>query len=259
MKDINLNHTIFKNSITSICNRNSMNHNDETQQEPATTSSTNHNDETQQEPATTSSTNHNDETQQEPATTSSTNHNDETQQEPATTSSTNHNDETQQELKNQHEQDQFKILFLQNQIQELEKKNIHNKLRAQAEIDNIKKRSILDMEKTYKFSLEKIIIELLPIIDTLERAIILEKNNCSSKMIEGIALTLKLFIKTISKFGVMIINETNVPFDPLKHQAMSIVNTNNIQENYVIEIMQKGYMLHGRLLRPAMVSIVQKK
>ncbi|QJC30983.1 nucleotide exchange factor GrpE [Enterobacteriaceae endosymbiont of Macroplea appendiculata] len=224
MKDINLNNTILENSISSICNKNNIN-NDETQ-DPAITSSTHHNDETQ---------------------------------DPAITSSTHHNDETQQDLKNQHEQDQFKILFLQNQIQELEKKIILNKLRSQAEIDNIKKRSILDMEKTYKFSLEKIMVELLPIIDTLERAIILEKNNCSSKIIEGITLTLKLFIKTISKFGITIINETNVPFDPLKHQAMSIIHSNNIQENYVIEIMQKGYMLHGRLLRPAMVSIVQKK
>ncbi|QJC38295.1 nucleotide exchange factor GrpE [Enterobacteriaceae endosymbiont of Donacia marginata] len=136
------------------------------------------------------------------------------------------------------------------------------KLRSQAEIENIRHRSLLEIEKAYKFSLEKFINELLPVIDNLERAInlkIIQKNKINSSIIEGIKLTLKSLLILIKKFGVSIIDEINIPFDPSKHQAMSLIESDIIKENYIIEILQKGYFLNNRLLRPAMVIVSKIK
>ncbi|QJC37546.1 nucleotide exchange factor GrpE [Enterobacteriaceae endosymbiont of Donacia thalassina] len=156
----------------------------------------------------------------------------------------------------------LKIIELKNKLKKY-KNNIWDlKLRSQAEIENIRSRSILDIEKAYKFSLEKFIHELLPVIDNLERAInlkIKEKNNINLSIIEGIKLTFKSLLVLIKKFGISIINEINVPFDPSKHQAMSIIESNTIKDNYIIEILQKGYFLHKRLLRPAMVIVSKNK
>ncbi|QJC30567.1 nucleotide exchange factor GrpE [Enterobacteriaceae endosymbiont of Neohaemonia nigricornis] len=163
-----------------------------------------------------------------------------------------------QVLKSENDQLQSENLLLKDNIQKYEKTIWNIKLSNQAEIENIRKRSALDIENTYKFSLEKIITELLPVIDNLERAIILEKNNDNfNSIVEGINLTLKSFINTIKKFGVEIIDKINIPFNPLQHQAMSVVKSDTIQDNYIIEVLQKGYMLNGRLLRPAMVIISQ--
>ncbi|QJC28343.1 nucleotide exchange factor GrpE [Enterobacteriaceae endosymbiont of Plateumaris braccata] len=156
---------------------------------------------------------------------------------------------------------QLRIFELENKIKNYEYSLRDVKLRSQAEIDNIKRRSQLDIEKIYKFSLEKFINELLPVIDSLEKAseISFKNDTLEKSIIEGIQLTLKSLLNTIRKFGVNIINKVNIPFNPSEHQAMSILESSKIKDNYIIKVMQKGYTLNKRLLRPAMVIIAKEK
>ncbi|MDR7344812.1 MAG: nucleotide exchange factor GrpE [Pantoea sp.] len=134
-------------------------------------------------------------------------------------------------------------------------------LRAQAEIENIRRRTELDIEKAHKFALEKFANELLPVIDSLERALeVADKSNPElSAMIEGIELTLKSLLAAVRKFGVEVVGETNVPFNPDVHQAMSMMESEEVAPNHVMMVMQRGYTLNGRLLRPAMVAVAKAK
>lgn len=140
-----------------------------------------------------------------------------------------------------------------------------SKLRAQAEIENLRRRCELDLEKAHKFSLEKFVNDLLPVIDNLERAIETVNVNDNinnfqiSAIVEGINLTLKSLLNTVKKFGIEVINEINVPFNPDFHQAMTLIDSESITPNNIIMIMQKGYKLNGRLLRPAMVTVSKPK
>ncbi|MBP2167939.1 molecular chaperone GrpE [Erwinia toletana] len=134
-------------------------------------------------------------------------------------------------------------------------------LRAQAEIENIRRRTELDVEKAHKFALEKFANELLPVIDSLERALELadKANPELTAMIEGIELTLKSLLGAVRKYGVEVVNETNVPFNPDVHQAMSMMESEDVAPNHVMLVMQSGYTLNGRLLRPAMVAVAKAK
>ncbi|WWO95975.1 MAG: nucleotide exchange factor GrpE [Candidatus Dasytiphilus stammeri] len=156
-----------------------------------------------------------------------------------------------------------RILSLENKLAESSKRERENLLRAQAELENVRRRTALEIEKAHKFALEKFIFELLPVIDNLQRALELaapHANSAFNPMIEGIKLTLKSLLDTVHKFGVKVIRETNVPFNPDIHQAMSLIETNENEEpliakNCVMKVLQHGYMLNGRLLRPAMVLV----
>ncbi|PKH21879.1 nucleotide exchange factor GrpE [Enterobacterales bacterium CwR94] len=134
-------------------------------------------------------------------------------------------------------------------------------LRAQAEIENIRRRTELDVEKAHKFALEKFSNELLPVIDSLERAIELadKENEALKPMLEGIELTLKSLIDAVRKFGVEVVGDTHVPFNPELHQAMSMMESDEMAPNHVLMVMQRGYTLNGRLLRPAMVAVSKAK
>lgn len=134
-------------------------------------------------------------------------------------------------------------------------------LRAQAEIENIRRRAEMDVEKAHKFALEKFANELLPVIDSLERALeVTDKENTElASMIEGIELTLKSLLGAVRKFGVEVVGETNVPFNPDVHQAMSMIESEEMAPNHVLMVMQRGYTLNGRLLRPAMVAVTKAK
>ncbi len=134
-------------------------------------------------------------------------------------------------------------------------------LRAQAEIENIRRRTEMDVEKAHKFALEKFSGELLPVIDSLERALeVADKNNPELvAMIEGIDLTLKSLLAAVGKFGVEVVGEVHVPFNPEVHQAMSMMESDEVAPNHVLMVMQRGYMLNGRLLRPAMVAVSKAK
>jgi molecular chaperone GrpE len=134
-------------------------------------------------------------------------------------------------------------------------------LRAQAEIENIRRRAEMDVEKAHKFALEKFANELLPVIDSLERALeVTDKDNTElASMIEGIELTLKSLLGAVRKYGVEVVGETNVPFNPDVHQAMSMIESEDMAPNHVLMVMQRGYTLNGRLLRPAMVAVTKAK
>ncbi|MFD1007791.1 MULTISPECIES: nucleotide exchange factor GrpE [Oceanisphaera] len=134
-----------------------------------------------------------------------------------------------------------------------------NALRALAEMENLRRRAAQDVEKARKFALEKFANELLPVIDSLERALEhTDKESDAFKAVyEGVELTLQSLLSTVEKFGVLQIDPTGTPFDPNKHQAMSMVESNDVAPNSVVAVMMKGYELNGRVLRPAMVMVAK--
>lgn len=132
-------------------------------------------------------------------------------------------------------------------------------LRIAAEMENLRRRSALDVEKAHKFALEKFSGELLPVIDSLERALELSdrENEALKPTLEGVDLTLRSMLSTVAKFGVEAINPLGEPFDPNRHQAISMVENGQVAPNSVIAVMQKGYELNGRIIRPAMVMVAR--
>jgi molecular chaperone GrpE len=129
--------------------------------------------------------------------------------------------------------------------------------RAKAEVDNVRRRSAQDVEKARKFALEKFSAELLITVDNLERALqnIDKDNEANTTIIEGIELTLQGLINALEKFGVKAVDPQDQPFNPEFHQAMSMQEVPGVAPNTVIAVMQKGYELNGRLIRPAMVMV----
>ncbi len=130
-------------------------------------------------------------------------------------------------------------------------------LRIKAESDNIRRRASMDVEKAHKFALEKFAGDLLPVVDNLERALgfINRDDEALNGVIEGVELTMKSFLDTVAKYGVNQIDPQGQPFNPELHQAMSIQPATDVAPNTVTFVMQKGYELNGRLLRPAMVGV----
>ncbi|MEE2730933.1 MAG: nucleotide exchange factor GrpE [Pseudomonadota bacterium] len=131
-------------------------------------------------------------------------------------------------------------------------------LRAQAEVQNIRRRSERDVENAHKFALDKFSSDLLPIIDSLERALDAAEsleNEAVIAMRDGVELTLKMFVDTLAKHGIEQLNPVGEPFNPEFHQAMSMVPNPDMEPNSVMAVMQKGYVLKGRLVRPAMVVV----
>ena len=130
-------------------------------------------------------------------------------------------------------------------------------LRAQADAQNVTRRAAQDVEKARKFALERFCGELLPVVDNLERA--LETTTGDDEIVkpiaEGVQLTLKSFQDALKKFHIEAVDPVGEPFDPQLHQAMSLVENNDVEPNTVIAVMQKGYTLNGRLVRPAMVMV----
>ncbi len=130
-------------------------------------------------------------------------------------------------------------------------------LRAQADAQNVMRRAEQDVEKARKFALERFCAELLPVVDNLERA--LEATSGDDDVVkpiaEGVQLTLKSFLDALKKFHIEPIDPAGEPFDPQLHQAMSMVDNPDVEPNTVIFVMQKGYTLNGRLVRPAMVMV----
>lgn len=129
-------------------------------------------------------------------------------------------------------------------------------VRMQAEMDNLRKRQAQELEKAHKYALEKFAGELLPVIDSLEMGLDhAQQNSDLDKLIEGTDLTLKKFAQVLEKFGLEVVDPQGEKFDPEKHQAMSMQPNPDVEPNTVTMVMQKGYLLNGRLLRPAMVMV----
>ncbi|PIE43156.1 MAG: nucleotide exchange factor GrpE [Gammaproteobacteria bacterium] len=130
-------------------------------------------------------------------------------------------------------------------------------IRLQAEMENVRRRSEMDVEKAHKFALERFVKELLPVVDSLEKAIEMASGDdeALASMRQGIELTLNMFISALGKFKVEQIDPVGEPFDPQFHEAMSMVDAPDAEPNSVVAVMQKGYCLNGRLVRPAMVMV----
>ena len=131
-------------------------------------------------------------------------------------------------------------------------------LRAQADAMNVQRRAEQEIEKARKFALERFCGDLLSVVDNLERA--LESSGDeqgSAALAEGVELTRKGFMDVLAKYGVDTVDPTGEPFDPETAQAMSMVEQPDAEPNSVVAVMQKGYVLNGRLLRPAMVMVAK--
>ncbi|AJI94907.1 nucleotide exchange factor GrpE [Yersinia ruckeri] len=154
-----------------------------------------------------------------------------------------------------------RIAELETQLADALQRERDSLLRAKAEVENIRRRTELDIEKAHKFALEKFSSSLLPVIDNLERALDSadHSNTELAVMIEGVELTRKSLLDAVEKFGIEVVAESNVPFNPEVHQAMTMIESADHEPNHVMNVMQKGYTLNGRLLRPAMVVVSKAK
>ncbi|CZF85361.1 Protein GrpE [Grimontia celer] len=130
-------------------------------------------------------------------------------------------------------------------------------LRARADIENMRRRTEQEIDKARKFALERFANELLPVIDNMERAVEMadKENDALKPMIEGVELTLKTMKDAVEKFGLKELNPHGEAFNPEFHQAMSIQESADHEPNTVMFVMQKGYELNGRVVRPAMVMV----
>ncbi|MGR4070305.1 nucleotide exchange factor GrpE [Halomonas sp. LR3S48] len=146
------------------------------------------------------------------------------------------------------------------QVEELEQSLADAKdqaLRAAAEAQNVRRRAEQEAEKARKFALERFVKELLPVVDSLEKALEAMGDDATEAHKEGVAMTLKMQHDVLAKFGVESLDPAGEPFDPQYHEAMAMVPNPELEPNSVMEVIQKGYLLNGRLVRPAMVVVSQ--
>ncbi|MPY21108.1 nucleotide exchange factor GrpE [Shewanella psychropiezotolerans] len=156
----------------------------------------------------------------------------------------------------------FRIEELEQALAESQAKveeQVDSVTRAAASEANIRRRAAQDVEKARKFALEKFANELLPVIDNMERA--LQGTDAEAEetkaIYEGVELTLKSFISTVDKFGLKVVDPQGEAFNPEHHQAIGMQPSAEFPANTVMMVMQKGYILNERLLRPAMVMVSQ--
>lgn len=133
-------------------------------------------------------------------------------------------------------------------------------LRSEAEMENVRKRATRDVENAHKFGQEKLIQNLLPVIDSLEKAIESAEqagadDGANKAIVEGVGLCLKMQLDVLVKEGLVAVEPSGEPFDPNLHQAMSMVENPDVEPNSVVAVIQKGYTLNDRLVRPAMVMV----
>lgn len=151
-----------------------------------------------------------------------------------------------------------KLLVAQSEIDEMK----DGYIRARAEVENIQRRSQNEIVSARKFAIKGFANELLSVLDSLDQATKVEMDDSKSeavvKMKEGLELTLKQFDKVMDKFGIAEIEaDVGVKFDPERHQAISVVPTDEVEADHILNVMQKGFSLRDRLLRPAMVVIAK--
>ena len=143
------------------------------------------------------------------------------------------------------------------ELKKLAEENWEKVLRLQAELENLRKRTLKDVESASKGSIERVIQEILPIMDSFELGV---KVDTSTKegvetFIEGQTATFKLFQSVLDKFLIETINPENMKYDPELHEVISMQDSDDTESGYIIEVIQKGYRLKNRLLRPARVIV----
>jgi molecular chaperone GrpE len=132
-------------------------------------------------------------------------------------------------------------------------------LRMQAEMENLRKRLARDAERTRKFALERIMKDLLQVRDSMERGLEMADESATVESLrEGQELTLKMLAKVLQEHDLEAIEPLGQPFDPEWHEAMTVLPSDEVEENTVLEVLQKGYRLHDRLIRPAMVVVSRR-
>jgi molecular chaperone GrpE len=128
--------------------------------------------------------------------------------------------------------------------------------RAQAEAENTRRRASRDVENAHKYALEKFSADLLPVLDSLEKAVeVAAATEAAESIAEGVQLSLKLFLSVLEKQGIERIDPHGEPFDPQRHEALAMVPSHHAEPNSVIDVMQRGYLLNGRLVRAAKVIV----
>ena len=130
-------------------------------------------------------------------------------------------------------------------------------LRSRAELDNAFKRNVSDIEKAHKYGVERLLNELLPVVDNLEHALNNFSKDSTKDDKEGVELTLKSFESALDKFGIRPIYPINENFDPIKHEAVMTSQDSKKENNEIENIFQRGWELHDRVVRPARVSVIK--
>lgn len=149
----------------------------------------------------------------------------------------------------------------ENELSELElaeakaAENWDRYLRTAAELENVRKRSAKDVENAHRYALERFSRDLLAVKDSLEMGLAAAENASIESLLEGSEATLKIFATTMLKFGIEEVDPAGEPFDPEYHEAISMMPSDDVEPGSVVTVVQKGYALNGRLLRPAMVVV----
>jgi molecular chaperone GrpE len=132
-------------------------------------------------------------------------------------------------------------------------------IRLMAEMDNLRKRNARELESLRKFALDKFAKSLIPVADSLDKALeVIGNDDCevtAEQMVEGTELTQKVFLKVLTDNGIEVVNPVKQKFNPEFHEAMAQVPSPDLEANTVVDVFQKGYLLNGRLIRPAMVVV----
>ena len=129
-------------------------------------------------------------------------------------------------------------------------------LRTVAESENIRRRASRDVENAHKYANEKLLEDLLPVLDSLEKALELPNQSDDAKaVLEGIDISLRIFRETLERGGVLVVDPLGEPFDPSRHEALAMVPNEEVEPNSVIEVVQKGYLLNERVVRAARVVV----
>ncbi|WP_314885497.1 nucleotide exchange factor GrpE [Aggregatibacter segnis] len=166
--------------------------------------------------------------------------------------------EEQKQVEDPLEEAIARVQELEAQLAETAKKEQDLLLRTRAEIDNIRRRTEQDVEKAHKFALEKFAKDILNTIDNLERALATPANTEDESvkaLFNGVELTLKELLATVARFGVEPVGIVGEVFNPDLHQAISMQPTDGFESNQITTVLQKGYLLNGRVIRPAMVMV----
>ena len=166
--------------------------------------------------------------------------------------------EEQKQVEDPLEEAIARVQELEAQLAETAKKEQDLLLRTRAEIDNIRRRTEQDIEKAHKFALEKFAKDILNTIDNLERALATPANmedESIKALFNGVELTLKELLATVARFGVEPVGVVGEIFNPDLHQAISMQPMEGFETNQITTVLQKGYLLNGRVIRPAMVMV----
>lgn len=143
-------------------------------------------------------------------------------------------------------------------LKEKVQKNNDQTLRHQAELENLKRRHSRELEKAHKYALDNMVAELLPVNDSLEMGLkAAEEGVDAIKVHEGVVLTHKLLLDAMTKAGVEVVDPMGQPFNPEHHEAISMLPNPELKPNTVMDVVQKGYLLNDRLVRPAMVVVTK--